>query len=193
MAKYTYSQLEGLWIANGGNKAAAPIAAAIAMAESSGDSQASNNNTDGSIDRGLWQINSVHGSQSTFDVTGNVKAAIAISANGTNWHPWVTFNTGAYKKFLQGNVPPSTAPNQPQQAQTASLISWPGDITGFFHDAKAFTDALLWIVNPASWLRIGSFAVGILLIAMAIWIFIKVGSDDPIIKAPSTIPVPVPV
>jgi Transglycosylase SLT domain len=88
------------------------------------------------------------------------------------------------------------AANQPQQTspdQTTGLLSWPGDITGFFHDSKDFIDALLWIVNPASWLRIGSFAVGILLILMAVWIFIKVGSDEPIIKAPSTIPIPVPV
>src|SRR5947209_3734980 len=99
MTTYTYAQLEGIWIQNGGNKAVAPLAAAIAMAESSGVSSASNTNSNGSIDRGLWQINSVHGAQSTFDVNGNAKAAIAISSNGTNWTPWVTFNTGAYKKF----------------------------------------------------------------------------------------------
>jgi hypothetical protein len=184
-----------LWIANGGNKAAAPIAAAIAMAESAGDSTASNLNTNGSIDRGLWQINSVHGAQSTFDVTGNVKAAIAISSNGTNWTPWVTFNTGAYKKFLQGNISPTTPPGQQptSPAQTTGLISWPGDITDFFNNAKTFIDALLWIVNPASWLRIGSFAMGILLILAAIWLFIKVGSDEPIIGKGPTIPLPVPV
>jgi Transglycosylase SLT domain len=88
-------------------------------------------------------------------------------------------------------------PNQPQQTspdQTAGgLLSWPGDITGFFHDAKDFMDALLWIVNPASWLRIGSFAMGILLILAAIWLFIKVGSDEPIIGKGPTIPLPVPV
>ena len=85
--------------------------------------------------------------------------------------------------------------NQPQTSpdQTTGLLSWPSDITGFFHDSKDLIDALLWIVNPASWLRIGSFAIGILLILMAVWIFVKVGSGDPIVKAPSTIPIPVPV
>lgn len=90
------------------------------------------------------------------------------------------------------------SPNQPQQTSpgnvnTASLISWPENILGFFKDAKIFTDALLWIVNPASWLRIGSLFIGFILVLMAIWIFVKVGSDEPIIKAPSTIPIPVPV
>lgn len=88
----------------------------------------------------------------------------------------------------------TTTSNQPPSANAAGgggLFSWPGDIIGFFKDAKAFVDALMWIVNPASWLRIGSFMAGIVLALMAAWILIKVGSDDPLIKLPSTIPVPV--
>lgn len=82
--------------------------------------------------------------------------------------------------------------NQPQQTSgAAGIFSWPADITGAFKDAKTFVDALLWIVNPASWLRIGSFFIGAMLILFAIWIFIKVGSDEPIVKMPSTIPIPV--
>jgi hypothetical protein len=104
---YTYAQLKALWIKNGGNPAAADIAAAVALAESGGNASAKNVNTNGSIDRGLWQINSVHGSQSTFDPIANVKAAINISNNGKNWSPWVTYTTGAFKKFLS----PTTAAN----------------------------------------------------------------------------------
>lgn len=73
------------------------------------------------------------------------------------------------------------------------LFSWPGDIVGFFKDAKTFVDALLWLVNPASWLRIGSFFLAGILLLMALWIFTKVGSGEPIIRAPSSIPIPVPV
>jgi Lysozyme like domain len=109
--KYTYGQLKQLWIQNGGNKLAADIAAAVALAESGGDPNASNSNTDGSTDRGLWQINSVHGSQSTFDVTANTKAAIAISGNGSNWQPWVTFQTGAYRKFLAPGTAAAPVPS----------------------------------------------------------------------------------
>ena len=94
---YTYAQLKALWNNNGGNPAAADIAAAVALAESGGNADAKNVNTNGSIDRGLWQINSVHGGQSTFDPIANVKAAINISNNGKSWSPWVTFQTGAYK------------------------------------------------------------------------------------------------
>lgn len=99
--RLSYGQLEQLWVDAGGNPKFKAIAAAIAMAESGGVINAVNHNTNGSTDRGLWQINSVHGSQSTFNELANARAAVAISNNGTNWTPWVTFNTGAYKKYLK--------------------------------------------------------------------------------------------
>jgi TP901 family phage tail tape measure protein len=91
-----------LWTRAGGSPGAANLAAAVAMAESGGKTDAVNRNTDGSTDRGLWQINSIHGALSTFSPSGNARAAVKISSKGTNWHPWVTYNTGAYRKFLDG-------------------------------------------------------------------------------------------
>lgn len=108
----SYGQLEQLWINAGGNPAKAAIAAAIAMAESGGRQNAKNVNTNGSIDRGYWQINSSHGSLSTFDALGNARAAISISNNGANWGPWVTYNSGAYRQYLQsGPAPKQPAPS----------------------------------------------------------------------------------
>lgn len=100
---FGHMQLERLWTQAGGPAGSADVAAAVAQAESGGRSGASNRNTNGSIDRGLWQINSVHGAQSTFDVAGNARAAVAISERGRNWRPWVTFNTGAFRKYLTGS------------------------------------------------------------------------------------------
>jgi len=95
-ATYTYAQLEGVWIQAGGSPQTAPMAAAIAMAESGGNAAASNANTNSSIDRGLWQINSIHGSQSSFDVMTNARAAVAISGNGQSWRAWCTaYSDGA--------------------------------------------------------------------------------------------------
>lgn len=76
------------------------MAAAIALAESGGNPNAFNRNSNNSVDRGLWQINSIHGDKSTFDVDGNAKSAIAISSNGTNWKPWTTFTQQTYLQFL---------------------------------------------------------------------------------------------
>lgn len=98
---FDYGQIEQLWIQFGGNPSAAPMAAAIAMAESGGNPNAQNSaNSNGTIDRGLFQINSVHGAQSTFDLASNIRAAIQISNNGSNWQPWSTFSNGAYRRFL---------------------------------------------------------------------------------------------
>ena len=84
--------LEDLWEAAGGSPAEAVMAASIAMAESSGQQYAT-----GTVgERGYWQINPNHGALSTYDPLGNAKAAVIISADGTNWTPWTTYTSGAY-------------------------------------------------------------------------------------------------
>ena len=113
---YTHEQLEQLWVDQGGSRAAADMAAAIAQAESGGDPNAVDYDSNGSVDRGLWQINSVHGSLSTFDVDANARAAIELSSNGTDWEPWVTYQTGAYRQFLQSSPPPVTLGSYPTVA-----------------------------------------------------------------------------
>lgn len=86
--------LERLWESAGGSPRAAFLAAEIAMAESGGRQYASLYNTNGTTDRGYWQINSVHGALSTFDARGNARSAVVISGNGTDWTPWVTYDRG---------------------------------------------------------------------------------------------------
>ena len=89
--------LEALWESAGGSSAAAFTAAEIAMAESGGRQYATNLNGGRSTDRGYWQINSVHGSLSTYGAYANARAAVLISHDGSNWTPWVTYSTGAYQ------------------------------------------------------------------------------------------------
>lgn len=102
--KFSQAQLEGLWINAGGPKQAAPIASAIAMAESGGNSGATCVDWDGTTDRGLWQINSSNGAGSSYDVATNVRAAVAMY-NQRGWTPWTTYSSGAYRQFM-GNIPP---------------------------------------------------------------------------------------
>jgi LysM repeat protein len=88
------SGLEALWVAAGGARSHAFIAAEIAMAESGGRQYAHSPTND----YGYFQINGGHGPRmATYDPIGNAKAAIAISSNGTNWRPWTTYVTGAYR------------------------------------------------------------------------------------------------
>lgn len=94
--------LAQLWISNGGDPRLANTMAAIAMAESGGNPQATNSNTNGTEDRGLWQINSIWSQfnpQSLFDPNYNARAAVAVEkAQGLT--AWSTYNSGAYKQFL---------------------------------------------------------------------------------------------
>lgn len=81
------------------------IAIAIALAESGGTVGAINTaNSNGTTDRGLWQINSVHSqynaSRLLTDPTYNAQAAWQISSGGTNWFPWATYTNGRYQRFL---------------------------------------------------------------------------------------------
>lgn len=128
---YSYAQLEALWISQGGNPAAAPTAAAIALAESGGNPNASG---DGGDSCGLWQIDTAFHPNYTCawlqDPTNNAKAAIAISGNGANWTPWSTYcargngvncqgpGQGAYRHYLSG------APNPNTENSPGSALGW---------------------------------------------------------------------
>ncbi len=86
-------------------------AVAVGMGESScrPDAQNANGPTsgcpNGSVDRGLWQINSCwHPSVSrscAYDAQCNANAAYRISAKGTNFRPWVAYTSGSYRKHLE--------------------------------------------------------------------------------------------
>lgn len=87
------------------------VAAAVAMAESRGRTSA----VSSTGDYGLWQIN--HRWHPTYDTARllsdpayNASAMAAISKGGTDWQPWTTFKTGAYKAFLPKATTPAAAP-----------------------------------------------------------------------------------
>ena len=85
-------------------------AVAVGMGESScrPDAYLSNGPTkgcpNGSVDRGLWQINSCwHPSVSkscAYDAQCNANAAYRISSGGANWKPWVAYTNGRYENYL---------------------------------------------------------------------------------------------
>lgn len=81
-------------------------AAAIAMAESGGDTSAIG---DDGTSYGLWQIHlpahPQYNAQSLLDANYNAVAAFAISDSGTNWTPWSTYNSGAYEQYMPSPSP----------------------------------------------------------------------------------------
>lgn len=160
MARYTFQQLKDLWVQAGGSPVYADIAAAVALAESGGDPNSTNVNqggsAPGSVDRGLWQINSYfHPSQSTYDPMANARGAVSISQGGTNWRPWCTaWSNGRcggtflgpgspVLKYLpggnivSGNVPTDGTNNavltgNPLNTELAAFKAVIGKVLGFF-------------------------------------------------------------
>lgn len=90
---YSCSSLESLWVSQGGNPGSEFIAAQIATAESGGNPSAISPTSD----YGLWQINSSNAPGSEMlNPIANVREAIALSGNGSNWSPWTTYTSGIY-------------------------------------------------------------------------------------------------
>lgn len=118
MTTYSYAQLEGLWINAGGSKALAPTMAAIAEAESGGNSDA--HNPSGAS--GLWQILGNPFPGNAFDPATNARMAVAkYKSQGLG--AWVTYTSGAYKAYLSSKTSPdANVPGSPS-AQTAAAVT----------------------------------------------------------------------
>jgi len=94
-----------------------PTLVGIALAESSGDTNAHDAKPpDDSY--GLWQINMIGllGPQrlkqfgiptyaALFDPSINARAAYVLSGGGQNLTPWTTYTSGAYKKYVPSSSP----------------------------------------------------------------------------------------
>ena len=177
MAHYSYAQLEGLWVRAGGPAKLAPLMAAIAMAESSGDSNA--HNPSGAT--GLWQILGNPFPGNAFDPLTNARMAVA-KWKSQGLGAWVTFTSGAYKKFLQGGVAPSgsasaTVPGRtppPGGAGGGGLLGVPGDVVSFFSGAATAID---WLLLPSHWVRIFCFLAGAWGVLTGLWLLSHAGGS----------------
>jgi hypothetical protein len=79
------------------------IAMAIAKAESGWNPTATNKNSNGSTDYGLMQINSIHKptvAEQTRPIENARKGREIFTTAGSKFTPWVTYNNGSYKKFM---------------------------------------------------------------------------------------------
>ena len=84
------------------------VAYAICMAESRGNPNANNagTNSDGSVDRGLMQVNSIHADMvggdldKLYDPKTNLDVAYSLSKQGTDWTPWSAYLNNNYLAFL---------------------------------------------------------------------------------------------
>lgn len=138
------------------------IATAIALAESGGVTDVqSKPNTNGTVDLGLWQINSVHqdllNNADWRDPAQNAKMMFSISSGGTNWKPWSTFTSGAYLAHLSAanSAVPDTSVNAVDTASSSNPLS-------------AIQQFAQLISDPHTWVRLGLVIGGSIALLVAI-------------------------
>ena len=145
---FSIENLVRLALSVGFKKENAAIAAAIAMAESTGNSKAHNTKyPDDSY--GLWQINmidrpgymlgedrrkrfNIKDNTELFDPTFNAKIAYKISG-GYNFNAWTTYNNGRYKTFLRAAEEAlqklsSRSPRSPRSPRFARFAKFIGPV-----------------------------------------------------------------
>ena len=135
MGTYSYAQLMSLWINAGGPKALAPLAAAIAEAESGGNSDAynghdSNGRGGTQVSAGLWQIS--NGTMTPVpgwsNPATNAQDAVAKWKGASGFSPWGTYTSGAYKAFMNGSTTPDpNVPGSPTQLMAAAAAAQSAD------------------------------------------------------------------
>ncbi len=158
MAVLTAAELIAAWERNGGPASSAELAAAIALAESGGDSAVIDNTVATSkpgyhapspgaqpeYSIGLWQINELaHPSYSEaylLTVDGNADAAVAISDAGKSFRAWSTYTSGAYKPFLAKIQAATSGPPAPVTGGIAGTA--PSALGGWAHLQTAVNGAL---------------------------------------------------
>lgn len=182
MAKLTPSQIAGAAKQAGFPDSELATATAVALAESGGETTATNRNTNGSTDYGLWQINTVHGSLLSsgdkFSALDNARMAYTVySRAGNKWTPWVTYNRGTYRTFL---------PQASLAARSPSVPSVAGQTGGGTADTPASTssgilDLLSGLLSGGLWARIGVMILGSVLILFSLWKL--TGAGDIIVQA----------
>lgn len=101
-------------------------AVAVAMAESGGRPDINNagTNSNGTVDYGLWQINSIHGPDlgKVYDPYYNARLAYGIwQDRDSTWAPWSAYNNGSYTKFI-GQAKQAVKAYQPSQTDPADMV-----------------------------------------------------------------------
>lgn len=189
MTKLTARQIAGVAKLAGFTGGDLVTAVAVALAESSGQTDQQTHEPNGTISYGLWQINSVHTDVLRQGDWSNpfVNASMALTVkNASGWSAWSTYKSGAY---LPWKLWATDAAAHPE------IISgpWPGPVEGALQGAqdvaqqfgitdiakavvgafKLLGQAALWLANPDNWLRVAKFTVGGVLIVAGLNIVAK--------------------
>lgn len=144
-------------------------AVAVALAESGGNTTATNRNGNGSTDYGLFQINSIHkailASGNWQNPVDNARMAKRVfDGSGGRFTPWVVFKTGRYALFMPrakaavGGASVGTGASPTVQPVNAGVDALKG--------IGAFAS---FVTDPATWRRLALILAGGFLLLFALF------------------------
>ena len=139
------------WVKNAGwTGSDIAIAVAIAKAESGWNPTAvSPVNHNGTTDYGLFQINSVHNPTAAEKTDGQANANKAYQVwKGSGWKAWATYNSGAYRKYL--DTPTAAAAETPSANST---------VVASVSDPLGITDSITNVISEGILILIGIVAI----------------------------------
>lgn len=150
-------------------------AVAVALAESGGNATATNHNTNGTTDFGLWQINSIHrpelGYGSWQDPATNGKMAYSIwVAAGRKWTPWNAWKSGKHVAFLaRGAAAAGSAPDGADVPVSGDPTVQDVGILGQYQQvANAAERVLDTLADKDLWLRFGIYLLGFVFLVVGV-------------------------
>lgn len=181
MAKASASQIAQYAYNAGFRGKSLPVSVAVAMAESSGKTDARG---DGGWSIGLWQIyRKAHPQYSEaflLDPQNNARAAFEVSGGGSTFTPWTMYKNGIYLMYMptaevaaqrvdpKGGIlaaPAQAGTHLPDTTGAPSILDTAKAIGGGVNlAAKAGT----WLANPQNITRVVYVIVGTLLVTGAL-------------------------
>jgi hypothetical protein len=172
MAKLSGPQLTQLALNAGFPPADAQTAAAVALAESGGDPNATNP----SGAKGLWQILQRAHPELFINYTWNDPAQNAKMAfivwqqAGNSFRPWTTFTSGRYRLYLNqvGSANGSGVLSGALAGAGTGLTAPGGSADPNTAGASALTDFIGKASDPTFWTRVAMFLAGVFLVGAAL-------------------------
>lgn len=217
MATLTPTQIAQVARQGGFPESAIQKAVAIALAESSGNTNAHNTNSlTGDNSYGLWQINMLNklgperrakynlsSNDQLFDPVTNAKVANAMSNGGKNWSAWSTNNTGAYLIYMgQGKTaagatqawdpldPLNIIPGDPSDKLLEGGKEAFGDLggSGLWSLGTLFTGFAEAITDPDNWRSWAYVGIGSALLIAGLVVVVKPYAQNAATEATTVIP-----
>lgn len=143
------------------------VMTAIALAESSGNTEAKN--SVGAGHYGLWQISALHFNPSQVnwrDPVTNAKLANTVYRK-QGYRAWSVYNSGRYLAFYRRGDKAAGDPG--------SLGDYLPTVPNPLDPFQDLTNAAEFLTNPENWKRLGWFAIGTTLLVIA---FFKMTGDN---------------